>query len=122
MSFNDSCVDQSGVVTLRPILCPKSIAVVGASRQPASIGHRVFAGLLKHHFQGSVFPVNPKAEFIEGHRVYPSVRDLPVPVDLAVIVTPRDVVIPVLEDCAAHEGAHHRGRRVHRERGRSLHR
>jgi acetyl coenzyme A synthetase (ADP forming)-like protein len=102
MSFNDSYVDQSGVVTLRPILCPKSIAVVGASRQPASIGHRVFAGLLKHHFQGSVFPVNPKAEFIEGHRVYPSVRDLPVPVDLAVIVTPRDVVIPVLEDCAAH--------------------
>jgi acetyl coenzyme A synthetase (ADP forming)-like protein len=88
--------------SLRPLLCPKSVAVVGASRNPASIGFRVLDGMLKAGFAGPVYPVNPRADAVLGRAAYPSVRVVPGPVDLAVITTPRDAVLPVLEDCAAH--------------------
>lgn len=87
--------------TLRPLLEPRSIAVVGASRDPNNIGHRVLVALLDAQFQGPVYPVNPKAAVVRCLRAYPSVRDLPEPVDLAVICVPRDAVLPVVEDCMA---------------------
>jgi acetyl coenzyme A synthetase (ADP forming)-like protein len=87
--------------TLRPILEPRSIAVIGASRDPNNIGHRVLVALLDAQFQGPVYPVNPKAAVVRCLRAYSKVHELPEPVDLAVICVPRDAVLPVVEECIA---------------------
>jgi acetyl coenzyme A synthetase (ADP forming)-like protein len=89
------------VASLRPFFRPNAVAVVGASRDPASIGHRILDGLIRNRFPGPVYPINPKAAEVGGVRAYASVRDLPEPVDLAVIAVPRDAVLGVVDDCAA---------------------
>ena len=87
--------------SLRPFFRPKSVAVVGASRQPGAIGYRALEALVRNHFQGPVYAVNPKAAVVGCRRAYPSVRDLPEPVDLAVVAVPREAVLGVVDDCAA---------------------
>jgi acetyl coenzyme A synthetase (ADP forming)-like protein len=86
--------------SLRPLFRPGSVAVVGASRDPTSIGYKLLEALIMNRFQGPVYPVNPKAPVVGSIRAYPSVRELPEPVDLAVIVVPRDAVLPVVDDCS----------------------
>jgi acetate---CoA ligase (ADP-forming) len=86
--------------SLRPLFRPGAVAVVGASRDPTSIGYRLLEALIMNRFQGPVYPVNPKAWVVGSIRAYPSVRELPEPVDLAVIAVPRDAVLPVVDDCA----------------------
>ena len=86
--------------SLRPLFRPGSVAVVGASRDPTSIGYRLLEALILNRFQGPVYPVNPKAAVVGSIRAYPSVRELPEPVDLAVIAVPRNAVLPVVDDCA----------------------
>jgi acetyl coenzyme A synthetase (ADP forming)-like protein len=87
--------------SLRPFFLPRSVAVVGASRDPSALGYRILEALVLNRFQGPVYPVNPKATVVGCLRAYPSVRELPEPVDLAVIVVPRDAVLEVVDDCAA---------------------
>jgi acetyl coenzyme A synthetase (ADP forming)-like protein len=87
--------------SLRPVFRPKVVAVVGASRQPTGIGYRALEALVRNHFQGPVYAVNPKAAVVGCRRTYPSVRDLPEPVDLAVVAVPREAVLTVVDDCAA---------------------
>jgi acetyl coenzyme A synthetase (ADP forming)-like protein len=87
--------------SLRPFFRPQAVAVVGASRDPSSIGFRLLDALVTNRFHGPVYPVNPKAPVIGSLRAYPSVRELPEPVDLAVIAVPREAVMDVVEDCAA---------------------
>jgi acetyl coenzyme A synthetase (ADP forming)-like protein len=89
------------VASLSPFFRPRSVAVVGASRKPAAIGHQLLAALIQGKFRGAVYPVNPKAAVIEGLRSYPSVRELPEAVDLAVLAVPPDAVLSVVDDCAA---------------------
>jgi acetyl coenzyme A synthetase (ADP forming)-like protein len=84
---------------LDPILRPKSIAVVGASRQPNTIGWQILDNLLRQGFHGPVYPVNPKAAAIHSIPAYPSVKEIPGPVDLAVIVVPKEHVSAVADDC-----------------------
>jgi acetyl coenzyme A synthetase (ADP forming)-like protein len=91
----------AATVSLRPFFRPRSVAVVGASRDPSSIGGRLLDALVANRFQGPVYPVNPKAPAIGGIRAYPTVRDLPEPVDLAVIAIPREAVPAAVDDCAA---------------------
>lgn len=86
--------------SLRPFFYPRSVAVVGASRDPSSIGYRVLEALLIRRFQGTVYPVNPNALAVASVRAYPSLRDIPEPVELAIIVVPRDAVLGVIDDCA----------------------
>ncbi len=85
--------------SLLPLFYPTSIAVVGASRDRASIGGRLFANLLAGDFTGPVYPVNPKTDVVRSVRAYPSVLDVPGPVDLAFIVVPAPWVIPTVEQC-----------------------
>ncbi len=80
---------------------PRAVAVVGASRDPASIGGRLLNALVTHGFRGPIYPVNPKAKAIGALTVYPSVRDLPAPVDLAVIAVAASLVPSIVDDCAA---------------------
>ena len=87
------------IASLRTILQPRAIAVVGASRDTANLGRRIFDALVDGVVP--VYPVNPGANDIDGHPCYPSARALPSGVDLAVIAVPRDAVLGVLDDCDA---------------------
>jgi acetyltransferase len=84
---------------LDAILKPRSIAVIGASRMSSTIGHQIFANLLRYGFTGPVYPVNPNAGSIQSVRAYPSVGALPEPIDLAVIVVPKERVLEVARSC-----------------------
>src|SRR4051794_33333737 len=82
------------------LLRPRSIAVIGASRAPGTIGHSVFSHLVARGFEGPVYPVNPEATHVASVRAWPSVLDLPGEVDLAVIAVPAEDVRRVVEECA----------------------
>lgn len=84
---------------LNKILAPASVAVIGASTRPDSVGRAVFANILLSGFTGVVYPVNPKARSILGVRAYASVLEIPDPVDLAVIIVPAEIVPATLEEC-----------------------
>lgn len=84
---------------LDAILRPRSVAVIGASRRPDTIGHEILANILRYGFTGAVFPVNPNASAVHSIKCYPSVDVIPDPVDLAIIVVPKDHVADVAEAC-----------------------
>lgn len=87
--------------SMRPFFHPRAVAVVGASRDEDSLGFRTLHQLVLNRFQGPVYAVNPKAASIGAIPAYPSVRSLPGPVDLAVVLVPKQHVLAVVEDCAA---------------------
>src|SRR2546425_11161095 len=87
--------------TLRAILRPRSVAVVGASRQETSIGREILHNLIEYGFSGPIYPVNPNAASVHSIKCYPSLRDIPEPVDLAVIVVPKEIVPRVVDDAIA---------------------
>jgi acyl-CoA synthetase (NDP forming)/RimJ/RimL family protein N-acetyltransferase len=86
--------------SVRRILAPGSIAVVGASREPLTIGHQVFRHLVSRGFAGPVYPVNRSASHVASVRAWASVLDVPGELDLAVICVPADEVLRVVEECA----------------------
>ena len=85
---------------LDPILKPRTVAVIGASRSPTHIGHQITANLIQHGFTGSVYPVNPSAKAVCSVRAYPDIASVPDSVDLAVIVVPKHLVLGIAEECA----------------------
>jgi acetyltransferase len=78
---------------LQKIFQPESIAVVGASTRPGTVGNDIFRNLLNAEFNGSVFPVNPKAKAVCGVHCYASLADIPSTVDLAVMIVPSSAVL-----------------------------
>ncbi|MBL7082776.1 MAG: acetate--CoA ligase family protein [Candidatus Aminicenantes bacterium] len=78
---------------------PKSVAIIGASNNPLSIGHIVLQNLLDHNFKGPIYPINPKSKYIKSFRAYPSVTDIPDEVDLVNISIKNTLVPLVLEEC-----------------------
>ena len=76
------------VRNLEYLFAPKSVAIVGASVRPHSLGQTVMANLITGGFTGPVYPVNPKYPEVAGHRCYANVKDLPAAPDLAVLCTP----------------------------------
>jgi acetyl coenzyme A synthetase (ADP forming)-like protein len=87
--------------SLDPIFRPASIAVIGASRTPGAIGYGIVHNLIERGYQGALYPVNPRARFVHSIPAFPSIREVPGPVDLAVVVVPKDCVLEVVDDCAA---------------------
>ena len=81
------------------LLRPRSVAVIGASRDPSKIGHQVLKNILSSGFRGPVYPVNPNAREVLGLRCYASVLEVPGPVDLAVVCVPAPLVPGVVEEC-----------------------
>jgi acetyl coenzyme A synthetase (ADP forming)-like protein len=81
------------------ILRPQSIAVIGASRKPNTIGWQILDNLLRFGFNGPLYPVNPKSTVVHSIRAYPSVIAIPDPVDLAIVVVPKHLVQAVAEEC-----------------------
>ena len=87
------------------LLSPRSIAVIGASREPTKIGHAALLNLLRGAFTGAVYPVHPEAGSVQGVHAYGSVLDIPEPVDLAVLAVPAARVAEVVQSCGA-KGVH----------------
>ncbi|HZZ08821.1 MAG TPA: GNAT family N-acetyltransferase [Candidatus Binataceae bacterium] len=86
--------------SIRKLLHPRSVAVVGASRSREKLGGSLIANLLRAGFNGPVYPVNPAASELMGLRCYPSVSAVGAPVDLALIAVPAELVHGAIEDCA----------------------
>jgi acetyl coenzyme A synthetase (ADP forming)-like protein len=87
--------------SLRPLLQPSSVALVGASRDPASIGHRILTALKRNGFTGAVYPINPQAPELDGERCYGSLAEIPPGADLAIVAVPYPLVPAVVDQCAA---------------------
>ncbi|HPR54178.1 MAG TPA: acetate--CoA ligase family protein [Deltaproteobacteria bacterium] len=87
--------------TVAPFFNPGSIAIIGASRSPGKGGNIILRNLIKAGFRGTVYPVNPTGGKILDLRTYPGLRDIPGPVDLAMIVIPKPGVPKALEECTA---------------------
>jgi acetyltransferase len=91
--------DKTGLPGLDPLFRPRAVAVVGASRNPASIGRMILVNLIDYGFQGPVYPVNPKAPVVHSMRSYRRVSEIPGPVDLAILAIPADRVPAAVDDC-----------------------
>ncbi|MGH8871390.1 MAG: GNAT family N-acetyltransferase [Acidimicrobiia bacterium] len=87
--------------SILPLFFPRSVAVIGASNDPTSIGGRLFHNILFEGFTGPLYPVNPNAKVIGSVRAYPTIGDVPDEVDLAYIVVPQHLVVDVARQCAA---------------------
>lgn len=86
--------------SLLPLFFPRSIAVIGASNDAASIGGRLFNNILAEGFVGPLYPVNPSSRVVRSVKAYSTIGEVPDEVDLAFIVVPQRFVIPVVEECA----------------------
>ena len=85
---------------LDAIFGPKTVAVIGATEKPMSVGRTIMANLLGSPFGGTVFPVNPNRSTVLGVKAYSKLADVPEPIDLAVVVTPAATVPEVIGECA----------------------
>ncbi len=90
----------TAVATVKHFFRPRSIAVIGASREKESIGGELFRNLIEANFNGPVYPVNRNATAVQSVAAYQSVLKCPGPVDLAFIVVPARSVIEVARECA----------------------
>ena len=84
---------------IEALLRPRSVAVIGASRQRGTIGAEIFHNLITRGFEGVVYPVNSKAPVVQSVQAYPSIDAVPGPVDLAVVVVPAAAVPAVIDEC-----------------------
>ena len=84
---------------LDAMFAPSSVAVIGATDRPSTVGRTVLENLLHGAFQGKVYAVNPKHEEVLGLKAYKSIRDISSPVDLAVVAIPAATVPQVIAEC-----------------------
>jgi len=84
-----------------PIFYPKSVAVVGVSANDEKPGNHFLRAMIEFGFKGKLYPVNPSTNEILGLRAYPSIGDIPEPVDFANISVPAKYVPQIIEDCVA---------------------
>lgn len=85
-------------MSLHTLFAPKSIALIGASTTPGSVGNDIAKNLIHSDFSGKVYPVNPKTDTLLGVRCYPTIADIPETVDVALIVVPASIVPQVLRE------------------------
>ncbi len=85
--------------TVRRFLAPSSIAIIGASEDPNTPSGRPLTILQQHKYAGPIYLVNPRHETLGGLPCYPSVKDLPEPVDLALVCVPASRVAAVIQEC-----------------------
>ncbi|MDY7038617.1 MAG: CoA-binding protein, partial [Thermodesulfobacteriota bacterium] len=78
---------------------PESVALIGVKRKTAEGTLSTIENILKLGFSGRIYPINPNAERVLGLRAYPNVKDVEGEIDLAVISTPRETVLGIVEEC-----------------------
>ena len=86
---------------IKPLVAPRSIAVIGASANPTKSGGVLFNNLIKGDFKGPLYPINRSAPEVMGKKAYPVLADVPGKVDLVYIVLPREHVEGSVEQCVA---------------------
>ncbi len=84
---------------LDPMFTPASVAVLGATERSGTVGRAVLENLLHSKFQGKVYAVNAKHPEVLGLKTYASIRDIPDPVDLAIVATPAATVPQLVGEC-----------------------
>jgi acetyl coenzyme A synthetase (ADP forming)-like protein len=84
---------------MRKMFSPKSLALIGASREPGKLGHITLKNLIDGGFKGKIFPVNPEAPDVLGLKAYPSVKNVADEIDLAVVTVPAILVPKVIHEC-----------------------
>lgn len=99
--MNAKVYGRHGVRSIDRLLHPRVVAVVGASREPGTVGHEVFRRLVASGFTGTVYPVNAAASHVASVYAYQDLADVPERVDLVVIAVPAPRVAAVLRTCAA---------------------
>lgn len=97
----DARWEESEAESIRRLLRPRSVAVVGAGTRRGGIGREILRNILTGGFPGDVYPVHPSASAIEGRRAFKSVADIPGDIDLAVLAVPPESVTRVVEECSA---------------------
>src|SRR6185295_3261394 len=85
---------------LDAMLAPRTVAVIGATETPASVGRTLMENLARGGFRGTIYPINPKRNTVLGTKSYPNIAAAPEKVDLAVIVTPAPTVPGLVRECA----------------------
>ncbi|MBN2016468.1 acetate--CoA ligase family protein [Candidatus Dojkabacteria bacterium] len=85
--------------SLDSLIKPKSVAVIGASRDRSKLGRLVLDNIVNQKYRGKIFPVNPKANVVGSLRCYKSIKAIPGKVDLAIIAIPAQFVLPVVREC-----------------------
>lgn len=84
---------------LDAIFAPETIAVIGVSTQKGKVGHDIFANILSGGFTGTLYPVNPKAKSVLSVKCYTSIKNIPDPIDLGMIILPPKAALQAVEDC-----------------------
>ncbi|HPS55517.1 MAG TPA: acetate--CoA ligase family protein, partial [Sedimentisphaerales bacterium] len=79
---------------------PKTVAVVGASRQPGKVGYEILKSMIDGKYEGKIFPINPKADDVEGIKCYPDLSSIGEVPDLVIVVIPAKFTIACMEECA----------------------
>jgi acyl-CoA synthetase (NDP forming) len=92
-------MNRAGFEELHQAFYPNSVAVVGAYSDDKRERERWTGWLLNLGYKGQIYPINPRASRILGIAAYPSVKDVPAPIDYAVIAVPRAAVLPSLKEC-----------------------
>jgi len=91
----------AAVAALERFLRPRSVAVIGASRRRSTVGGEILHHLIEDGYTGTVYPVNRHGGMVQDRKAYRAIRDLPEPVDLAVVAVPAEHVAGVVQECAA---------------------
>jgi len=84
---------------LEHFFSPKTVAVVGASREEGKVGHDLFKNLVRYGYKGKIYPVNPHTDNILGIKTYTALKEIPDKIDLAVIVVPAPYVGKTIDEC-----------------------
>ncbi len=87
-------------VPLDAIFAPKNVALIGATETQGAVGRTILWNLMSSPFGGTIYPINPKRQSVMGIKAYPSVKDVPAKIDLAVVVTPAATVPGIIGECA----------------------
>ena len=91
--------DDTTMASMERFFNPRSVAVVGASRDEGTVGNEVLRNLIESGYEGRIYPVNPKADEIRGVKTYHGIAELPEAADLAIFAIPARFIIPSLEQC-----------------------
>src|SRR5512140_2166027 len=87
-------------MSLQTFFNPKSVAIVGASRQKGKVGYEILANMVAGGYAGKIYPINPKADEIDGLKVYPDLPSIGETPDLVIVIVPAQYVPGVLDECA----------------------
>lgn len=91
----------AAVAAIRRFLEPRSVAVIGASRNRGTVGGEIFHNLLSAGFKGPVFPINPNSDVVQSVPAFKSIRDVASEVELAIVAVPAEAAVEVARECAA---------------------